>query len=359
MATPIKINVESAALISALNVAAKVAVAQDGSVTLAGESGKLVLHSVGDLSRCSLVIPAEVVGKDFEFAIPLDALRDSISGRASLDMSWDGTTLTVKSPSYKADLLTLDPISRDEVDKIDAQEWKVSPEQGQWLKGALNAVGLKPTALLSSFIPVSVRLTAKGAFVACYDNQHMAFLNSKEAQGELELTLPLDTFSTILDVLNGQAFRMRVSSSRVELKSKLASIILSLPAMDDSISISDVMGKAKEVAAASGTALKFSKAEMLAFMTNAKAVIGKERAEVQAEAKDGKLKFTIQTVRGTSSAILKSEVGKAINFKVDYEYLLELAMKVREDQLELSVVGTAFMSAKSNSTHLLVALNQS
>lgn len=355
----IKIQAESAALATALNVASKVAVAQDGSVTLAGEGGKLMLHSVGDLSRCSLVIPATITGKDFEFAIPLDALRDSISGRADLDMAWDGTNLTIKAGSYKADLLTLDPISRDEVDKIEAQEWKVTPEQGVWLKGALNAVALKPTALLSTFIPASIKLTDKGAFVSCYDNQHMAFLNSKEASGDLELTLPLDTLTTTLDVLNGQAFRMRVSSSRLELKSKLASIILSLPAMDDSISISDVITKAKEVAAAKGTVVKVNKAELLAFMTNAKAVIGKERAEVMVTAKDNKTKLSIQTVRGTSAAILKSEVGKALDFKIDYEYLLELATKVKEEQLELSVVGSAFVSSKSGSTHLLVALNQS
>ena len=354
----IKINMESQALHSALNVVSKVAVSQDGSVTLAGEGGKLIIHSVGDLSRCSLTVPAEVTGKNFEFAIPLDALRDSTKGRESVEMSWDGTQLQIRSKSYKSDLMTLDPIARDSIDKVESNEWTLSPEQGAWLKSALAAVGLKPTALLASFMPVSVKLTAKGAFVACYDNQHMAFLYSKEATGDLELTLPLDTLNTILDVLSGQAFKMRVSSSRVELKSKQASILLSLPSMDDSISISDVMAKTKEVSSAKGTALVLPKAEVIAFLDNARAVLGKERAELNVSAKNGKTVFTVQTVRGTTAASIKSEVSKGVEFNIDYEYTQELVSKIKADTLELAVVGSDFVSSKSGSTCFLVALNQ-
>lgn len=354
----VKIQLESKNLHTALGIAARVAVAQDGSVTFAGSKNTLTLHSVGDLSRCALVIPADVSGEDFEFAIPLDAIRDATKGRDTVEMSWDGNMLTIKSKGYKTDLLTLDAISRDDVDKVEAQEWKLTPEQGTWLKGALTAVGLKPTALLSTFIPVSVKLTSKAAFVGCYDNQHMAFLNSRELTGDLELTLPLDTFATILEVFQGQAFRMRVSQSRVELKSKTASIILSLPAMDGAITIDAVIAKAKEAASASGIAVTLSKPEVLTFLDNARSVVGKERAELVVEAKDKKAKFTIQTVRGTANAMLATDNSKAVSCKIDVDYFDELVRKIKGDTLEISVVGNAFISSKSGNTHFLVALNQ-
>lgn len=354
-----KININGTALGQALAAVSKIAVAADNNITFEGQGGKLVLHSFSDINRAAITVPCEISGKDFEFALPLDAIRDAIKGREELDMGWDGSKLLVKAKGgYTAELITLDPLTRDTMEKVDSQEWRLSPEQGVWLKTAVAEVALRPTTLVSSFIPVSVKLSSKGAFVACYDNQHMAFLRSDEVQGELELTVPLDSLSLILDVLANQAFKIRVSKARVELRSKSTLAVLGVPDMDDGVSIADVQTKAKEVVSAKGIQVQAAKSDVLAFLDNARAVIGKERAELEIVTKENKVKLTVKTVRGTSSAIVKADVGKEFSIKVDYEYFDELLRKVKGEALNMAVVGQAFMSFKDDVKHQLVALNQ-
>lgn len=353
-----KTTLASKDLHNALAIISKVAPPIESNLTVIGKSGKFILNSISELSRCEIIVPASTDNKDFEFAIPIEAIRDATKGREDINMSWDGTSLLIHSgKSYKAKLLTLDSIARDELDKVESTEVLISAEQAVWLRSALSDVALKPTALLSAFIPATVKLTKKGAFVACYDNQHMAFTSNSEVQGEIELTLPLDKFQTILDSING-SFKLKVSSSRVDIRTKLSAISINLPSMDDVISADDVISKAKEVNKTAGVALTLPKADVLAFMENARSVAGKERVEVLGSTDSGALKLTINTVRGNIDALIKTSTKSKIKFKVDYEYLLELVQKTKGESLEINVVGDMFISSKYEGGTALIALNQ-
>ena len=352
-----KIQVEGKDLQNALGIASRVAPPTEGNVILIGKASKLYVFSMSELARCETIVPAKIEGKDFEFAIPLDALRDATKGRDTLELTWDGNLLGIRSSGYKADLITIDAISRDELDKVTATEASLSAEQAVWLKSTVNDVALKPTAMLAAFMPVTVKLTAKGAFVACYDNQHMAFTNSNEVTGELMLTLPLDSFQTILDVFGSSSIKLKVSNSRVEIRNKLTFIAMSLPSMEDSVSAEDVISKAREAMKTAGTALVLDKQAVLAFLDNARSVMGKERIEVTANSDAGKIKFVVKTVRGTINAIVKA-TGKKASFKIDFEYFQEMVQKTKGAELELSVVTDAFISSKYEGGIALVALNQ-
>ena len=320
----VTISLTSDDLQLALGIASKVAPPLGESITLKSEGGRLQLFSLSELARYQGVVPAQVSG-DCEFSLPLEALRDATKGRKELELKWDGNILNITTPGYKADLLTSDPLGRDELDKVEATELTLSAEHGVWLRSAIAGVALRPTAILSNYMPVTVKLTSKGAFVACYDTQHMAFTNSGEVTGNLSFTLPLDKMQTILDVFANVSMKIRLSSSRVEIRNKLAVVSMSLPSMDDTISADDVISKAKEAAKAKGVALTLPADKVNAFLENARSVMGKERGEIIGTCEGTSLKLFIQTVRGKVAASIKSSTKGSVKFKVDFDYFQELA----------------------------------
>ena len=352
--------VDSSIITEAIRVALRLSPPVSGNVTLASDGAKLFLHSVGELSRCSILLPCEVTGKAF-FAIGTESLRDATKGHQQVAMVYDKTMLNIKNGKYSTSLTTVDAIAMEEQIEEKGDTWKLTVEQAQWLKSAVSQVALKPTANITAFMPVSVKLSDKGAFVACYDNQHMAFTNDKEIKGELDVTLPLETFNAVLDTFNKIAFKMTVTPSSLLVKNKIVDVTLSLPSTEDDAQIgtSAVMGKAKEALKADGTQIEVSKSELQAFLDNAKAVATKERSEIQVTTDAGKLTLVVKTVNGTVKNTLKASVKNKQSWNIDLEFLSEAITKCGES-VYLKVVENAFVCVRTKQdTHVLVALNQS
>lgn len=350
--------IDSSILQEALRVALRLSPPVSGNVTLVSDGAKLFLHSSGELSRCSILLPCEVSGKAF-FAIGTEALRDATKGHEQLTMVYDKTMLNIKSGRYSASLTTVDAIAMEEEKEEKGDIWKLTVEQAQWLKSAVQQVALKPTANITAFMPVSVKLSEKGAFVACYDNQHMAFTNDKEIKGELDVTLPLETFNAVLDTFNKIAFKMTVTPAALLVKNKIVDVTLSLPSTEDDAQIGTdaVMGKAKEALKADGTQIEVAKADVVSFLDNARAVATKERSEIQVTTDAGKLTLVVKTTNGTSKSTLKASVKTKQSFAVDYEFFSEAISKCPESVVFKCVEG-AFLCFTTKNTHVLVALNQ-
>jgi hypothetical protein len=354
-----QVVVESSIIQEALRVALRLSPPISGNVTLASDGAKLFLHSAGELSRCSVLLPCEVKGKSF-FAIGSEALRDATKGHEQLTMVFDKTMLNVKSGRYSASLTTVDAIAMEEEKEEKGDTWKLTVDQAQWLKSAVSQVALKPTANITAFMPVSVKLSPKGAFVACYDNQHMAFVNDKEITGELDVTLPLETINAVLDTFNKIAFRMTVTPSSLLVKNKIVDVTLSLPATEDDSQIGTdaVIGKAKEALKADGKQIEVSKADITSFLDNARAVSTKERSEILVTTDAGKLTLVVKTTNGTSKSTIKAAVTSKQSFAVDYEFFAEAIAKC-SDSVVFKVVENAFICFTLKNAHVLVALNQS
>lgn len=353
------VTLDSAILQEALRVALRLSPPVSGNVTLSSDGAKLFLHSSGELSRCSILLPCEVKGKAF-FAIGTEALRDATKGRADLSMVYDKTMLNIKSGRYSASLTTVDAIAMEEEREEKGDTWKLTVEQAQWLKSAVQQVALKPTANITAFMPVSVKLSDKGAFVACYDNQHMAFINDKEIKGDLDVTLPIETFNAVLDTFNKIAFRMIVTPSSLLVKNKIVDVTLSLPATEDDAQIGTdaVMGKAREALKADGTQIEVAKADLVSFLDNARAVATKERSEIQVTTEPGKLTLVVKTTNGTSKSTIKASVKTKQQWNIDFEFFQEAVSKCPESVI-FKVVADAFVCFSTKNAHVLVALNQS
>lgn len=350
-------KIEASAIQEALRVIGRLAPPDSGNVTVQSTGKKVFLHSSNETSRCSVNMPATVEGKAGVFAISMTALRDATKGRKELEMEYSKTMCKIKSGSYKAELATVDALEVEQVEEEKGKKLEFSTEQSQWLKSAVATVALKPTALLSSFMPVAIKLGAKGAFVSCYDVNHMAFLNSSEVTGDMEMKLPLDTVVAVLDAFGGNNFTLELGKAALQVGNKLVKVSLSLPQEEEGeLQLADVIETAKGAKKAEGQALVVTKEEILAFLDNARAIATKERSEIKVKVADGKMTLEVSTVQGSSKTAIKVK-SKNCEFAIDFEYFDEAVRKAAEN-VEFKLVKEEFLAVNLKTSTVVLSLNQ-
>lgn len=352
-----KFSIDADIVNEAIRVALRLSPPITGNFTFEISDNQIYLHSVDSLSRCSILIPAPVDGEDTTFAIPAVALKDAISGRKELIFEFDGSLLTIKSGRYRVQLTTQDAIAVDK-EEVTGKPWVVSVEQLTWLKNAVASVYLKPTQNITSFMPVSVQLTEKSAFVACADGNHMMFMRSKEVTGNLEFTLPIDTLTAVLDTFNKVKCKMLLTGSALHVKNQLVDVSLALPASEDGtvIGIDLLREKALESLKVDADSIELKKKEVIDFLSNSRSVSDKSRSEVQVKCEPDFVTLTVKTTLGTAKAKLQATTKLEAEFKIDAEYFEEAVRKSGE-----SVVikyAESFLIMKTADAHSLIALNQ-
>lgn len=350
-----KIKVALSELQHSLDIITRLAMPATGNITITSDGKRVQIISAAETSRCTTTLPCQVAGEG-EYAVTLASLRDSIKGRSELLLTFKNAVLQVTSgSSYKAELVTVDVVPMDQQEQEEGEVWKLAPEQSAWLRKALRDVALKPTAILSSWMPAGIKLTPNGGFVTCYDMQHMSWVSDKKVVGEFEAVLPLETITNVIELFYKAPFSVKKTSSYIEVKSKLTKVFLSVPSTDDLPSLQDVYSKTRAAAKVTGKTFQVTKAECVAFMENARAVMGKERVEICVTGKGNSVQMQVKTGQGTSSAVL---AGKGDGyFKVDYEYLAE-ALSKADDEVTLNVVEGSYLGLSLRGLSIIVALNQ-
>lgn len=350
-------NTETAAIQEALRVVGRLAPPDSGNVTIHGNGKKIFIQSSSETSRCSVNIPASVSGKPGSFAIALNALRDATKGRKELEVEFSKSMCKIKAGSYRCELATVDTLELEQGEEEKGTVIEFSSEQAQWIKSAVATVALKPTALLSTFMPLGLKLTKKGAFVACFDVNHMAFLNSNEMKGDMELKLPLETLVAVLDAFGATAFSLELGRASVRVGNKLVKVNLSLPQEEENeLTLKDVIDTARAAKEAKGQTITVTKEEVLAFLDNSRSVATKERSEIKVKVKEGKLKLAVTTVQGSASAIMKTK-AKDCEFAIDFEYLDE-AIRKGGETIEMTLVKEEFLSVHLKNSTIILSLNQ-
>lgn len=357
-----KAKVSAAMIQTAIMAVQRLAPPQTGNLVLEADGKSLVVKSASEVARVRVVLPGEVTG-DALFAIPVENLTAAVKGRDELELSLDKGMLVVKGPRYTTKLSTVDAIAVDEKQgkEADGQSWKLTPEQGKWLRTAVQSVSLKSNISIESYMPVSVKLSNKSAFVSCYDNNHMAFVESEEVTGDLEVTLPLDTMNSVLEVFQDVTFTMTVTKNALRVRNKIMDVRLSLPDQGgaEAIAVDAVIGKTQEARKAKGQEIIVARADVQKFLENAKAVAVKERSEVVGSAMDGKLVLSVTTTSGSSKASIKAQTGSAAEFKIDNGFFTEAVSVKGPEELQIKVVTGAFMMVTGKAASHIMALNQS
>jgi hypothetical protein len=349
-----KIKIDLDDIQHALEVISKTAPPTSGNINFVGAKGKLKLLTTADLSRAQIIVPCEIEGEG-EFAVSMQALNDAIKNRSRLELAYLNSVLHIKAGAYKAELATVDVIPQDVLDAGETKEWVLSTEQAAWLKSALRKVSLKPTPIISQWMPAGIKIGPKSAFVACYDTQHMSWTSSNEVRGDFEVVLPIDVMTAVVDVFHKASFKMIVASNSIQVVSKLVNVTLSIPSMDDLPTLDQVRAKIKEMSSVKAKTFKLAKEDLVAFLTNAKAVVGKERAEIAITAAAKGVELLIKTVQGQVKNVVKG-IGNG-GFKIDYEYFNEVVYK-SGPELVLNVVDSSFVSLELENSTAMIALNQ-
>lgn len=348
---------ESAAIQEALRIIGRLAPPDSGNVTISSNGKKIHIQSSSELARCSVNIPASVSGKPEQFALSLNALRDGTKGRSSLDIEFSKAMCKIKSGSYRCELATVDTLEMDSGEEEKGTKVELTSEQAQWIKSAVATVALKPTALLSTFMPLGLKLSKKGAFISCFDTNHMAFMRSEEMTGDLEVKLPLDTLTAVLDAFGANAFDLELGKSTIKVGNKLVKVVLSLPAEEENeLTLDDVITMAKSAKDAKGTSISVTKDELLAFLDNSRSVATKERSEIKLRVNDGKLEIKVTTIQGSARAVIKTK-AKNCEFAIDFEYLDEAVRKAGE-RVEMTLVKDEFLSVNLKNSTIILSLNQ-
>jgi hypothetical protein len=343
----VKTTITAKTLVSALDVCQKLAPPTSELVLFKTDGKRMWVKSSSDTSQCSVRIVGSVTGEPTEFGVPLSALKDALKGHEEVALSTENAMLHITSKGYSMELATQDPPGYDELQADDTQQVELNPDTVVSLLACVKAVALKPTSMLSQWIPVGIKLAGGKAFVCSYDNQRISWGTQKIA-GELECVAPADTLISVLDSLKGQSVSLQLSRGRIRAANKLAEVSINIPIDEDLPSLDEVLEKVKAVRAVKGSVCCLHKEELLAFFTNARAITGKDRAEIES---DGE---TLKIVSTTGRVQKKL---KGAPFKIDFEFLVEAVSKTKDDVV-INAVGTEFVSIKTEAGTLVLAQNQ-
>lgn len=358
----VKTSVSS--LMKQLQTISKLVPPTSGSVSLEVKKNNLRLYSVNDLAVYESIVPCDAVeGENIAFGVTLDSLKAALAKRKEVELSYVNTMLVITEGTYRAELTTTDAVelsavnARREDSDEEVKTWTVSAEQSNWLKDAVSAVNLKVPEGLAAFMPVTIKITEKGGFVACYDNAHMAFIRSSDISGDLDVTMPCDLLSSVFSVFQNASFKMHVSESRLQLVSKLVKIGLSLPVRDSYIDVSILLKMANDTLKAEGNALTLSRSTLVDFLDSCKAVAAKERSELCVKAKGKKMQMQVKTVSGNVNQVLPLDAPANVQFNIDFTYFEEAVRKNNDAQITIKVITDASVLIGAKNGWVIVSVN--
>ena len=357
-----KVKTSATIILNQLRVLTKLVPPSTGNVTIQVKNNNLYLYSMNDLATYESIVPCDSVEGECMFGVSVEAFRTVLSKRKEVELAYVNTMLTVTEGAYHAELATADAVENTALLNQGDEEpktWKLTAEQGKWIKSAVNEVNLKVVEALLPFMPLTIKVTDKGAFVVCYDSSHMSFIRSNDITGDLYVTMPCELLANVFDAFSGNAFRMEVTESTLVVKSKLLKVSLSLPLSDAYLDVSELLSVAGSSVKEKGHLLKMNRTELLDFMDSCKAVATKERSELSAKAKGKKLLLQVKTVTGNVKQMVPlTESVADTEFRIDFTYLEEAVRKSSTEELVLKVIGDFSLLVGTDHGSTVISLNE-
>jgi hypothetical protein len=352
-------QIDAAIIQEAVRIALRLAPPISGNFTLEANQNKLYLHSETDLSRCSVLLPCDMASDDMTFALPVDALREATRGRKQMTAVLDDSLLKIKSGKYAVALTTQDAIERDEDQRPSgATSFHLTYKQLTWLKSAVARVALKPTQNLTTFMPILIQFTDKSAFVCCVDDNHMMFTTTKTIVGDLDITLPLETVTALLDTFGTGDCELVVTNAALYANNPVAEVMLALPDTKEVVPAEIVREKAKEALRADGAVVELDKKEVKDFLYNARAVSDKSRLELQVHIEPDSALLAVKTTVGTAKTKLEATTKASCDFRIDLEYFEEALNKSKDSDTVKFKYVESFIVIYCSDAYSLISLNQ-
>lgn len=351
-------KVESDRLATALKTMTRLAQPQVVTLNLRGST--LVLKGAGETSACSYKIDVNPSGDDEKLTVTVDVglLTSVIEKRKELEMKVDSNVLLISSKGFTAELVGIDgqPVVVVPKEVAEAEDGIViSNKLMKHLLKVLPKIELRPLLSTYSDVPIGVRSTSEGTFVACFDFVQTAYTNIPEATGEFEFLLPsVSLFNTLTRELAGQKYKMVITDTTLYAFNSEVQVALSLPQQDgEQPTLDDVAGLVKNLEDVKYTTLLLDAEAIKAFLGNSRSIYDKDSV-FTVSVKNNKVRIDLKATVGNTSMTTKLlKEAKDIDFKCDLNFFNSIVQKSSGKKLRLRVTPELIKISEDEVDHVL------
>lgn len=357
-----KFSVDADLLASAIRSNSRLVQAEILSVEIRSKDENFVhVYGIGpsNVSRFSVPIKVESTSKWRSFAIPPEALLNVVSKRKIVNIEIEDSLITVTSSRYKASLVTTQADSQVVVPKDvrkggDGKRVALSAKFVNTMAEMLPRLDLKPLLSTYDSLPIGVKATSKGTFVAAFDNYQSAFFMDKTlTDGEFEIQLPTNLFLNLAKEVKDK-YKMCMTDNALYAWNDTFELSAVLASSDDQIQLNQMIDLYKNLKSSDkGHKLVFQTQGIRELIDNSRAVYEKDSVfEFNADSK--KIRLDLRSSLGTMSTIIKLDKGPKtpLQFTCDFGFFSQILAKAPET-LTMYVNESMMMFGNGKITYLL------
>ena len=304
-------------------------------LTAAGESSAARMKI--DLSEPS----GEQSGKEITVSISL--LSNILDKRKDVKLEIKGSTLFAKAKGgFLADVIGVEdqPVVVVPKEILDGETgFVISNKFMNGLLGVLPSIELKPLLSTYSDVPIGIRATASGTFVACFDFVQTAYVFLEQTTGDFEFLLPsVSQFNMLVKELAGQKYKLVITDNSIYAFNSDMQVSLSLPQQDgDQVLLQDVVELSQAVEKTKFKTIIFNTKEIKDFLSNSRFVYDKDSVFTVKTDGDKALIELKATVGNTS---LKTKLGRdagKIAFNCDLNFFAAVINRAKGNTVSIKI----------------------
>lgn len=334
-------------------------IAQVTAVSVEVTKGNVLITGTGNGNSCSINLPCKILSKSDirAFSISADTLANAIVKRKDIKVTIKENAIEINAARYNVELL-INQFEKIEVIPEGVKEdkaLKLSTKFLDAIRTNLSKIELKPLLSLYDYIPIGIKSTEEGTFVACFDTWQSAFFFDKELTGKLEFTLPSNVFMTIAKEFKNQSYKLSITDSTVYAYNDYFELAIALTQTEgEQVTLGHMLALYQSLKKdKSGVKIKLKTEGINQLIENSKAVYEKD-STFTFTTKGNKCKLDLKSSFGsmTTMVMLEEAPAKDVSFSCDFSFFSTLLAKAPHT-LELRVNDRMMLFKNSNVTYLL------
>lgn len=327
---------------SALRSLMRLTGCENVNLSLAGSV--LTMRGAGPSSSGLYRVDVEASEKaEMSITVESGLLASMLDKRKDIEVEAVGSSLFVRAKRYEAEIVGTEDqpvlvIPKEILRGADGIE--LDDRFMKHIVRVLPRLELKPLLSTYSEVPIGIRATKQGTFLACFDFVQSA-TTRLEKRGDFQFMLPsVSQFNNLTKEMSGQDYKIVITDSVLYCWSELVQLALSLPQQDgEQVRLEDVEKLVSDL-----ESVKFAKMTMVtddlrSFLSNSRHVYDRDSVftvRASGEMADLSLQATVGNARGRVR--LKKSMGdKKLEFKCDLNFFSNIVSKATGKTVTLRV----------------------
>lgn len=290
----------------------------------------------------ALYLPCKADAGEGGFAIDPNTFQSAIQGRKEMSIEISGNTIKLSSQRYKAELVTVTAEKEKIIPKKikeGADSIKLTNDMIEFIRSNLADIELHPVLKTYSFMPIAVKSTKKGTIMACYDNWHMAFIESDKIKGDMEFCLPASSLNLLIREFRGRSYKMHLTDATLYAYNDSFELALPLPQQDaqNVIEPAAAFEVARQIKEEKGLPVLLSTDDMASLAPNMESVY-KQGEHVDFKVEKDNCKIILKSTHGKVVSTVRCKAKKEIAFRTGFGFLKDILTKMPKKKLAIKVV---------------------